>query len=182
MSTPRLAFLVTVSALLLVPACGDTDTPGPSSGGAEAIAFQAGEQPFGGFAFSTGQPDEARLRDLAPKLAGVVSFQMPGENTAYDEAAVVAEAGGTFTSIPVSKATLQDATERKKAYAAFEAAAKEPSKMTWFHCKSGNRVGALWALYRAEVEKQSIEDAIADGKTAGLTKLEPLVREILGAK
>ena len=43
-------------------------------------------------------------------------------------------------------------------------------------------VGALWALYRAEVEGKPVEEAIADGKAAGLTKLEPAVREILGAR
>ena len=171
---------------LALSACGGKDEPTAGGGSADAITFQEGEMPFGGFAVSSGQPDEARLREVAPNVAKVISFRGADENKDYDEAAVVAEVGGTFESIPFPKKSVRDALKdpeaRKKAYAAFEAALKEPSKMTWFHCGSGNRVGALWALYRAEVEGKSVEEAIADGKTAGLTKLEPVVREILGAK
>ena len=169
--------------LILLPlaACGGDEVPTQDGGAPDAIAFRDGEMPFGGFAVSSGQPGEARVREIAPSLARVVSFRMPKENP-YDEAKAVADAGGTFEQIGFTKATLRDAAERKKAYAAFEAAQKEPSKMTWFHCGSGNRVGALWAMYRHEVEKKPLEEAIADGKAAGLTVLEPLVREILGAE
>lgn len=182
MSTTRPAIVLAALLALALPACGSEDGPTPTDSTSDTITFQEGEMPFGGFAFSSGQPSEARLRELAPHVARVVNFRMPDEHDAFDEAAVVAEAGGTYASIPFDVDTLREAEARKRAYAAFDAAAEESSKLTWFHCSSANRVGALWALYRAEVEGKPAEEAIADGRAAGLTKLEPLVREILGVK
>ena len=43
------------------------------------------------------------------------------------------------------------------------------------HCGSGNRVGALLAL-RQSLLGADDEDALAYGKSAGLTGLEPVVR------
>ena len=47
------------------------------------------------------------------------------------------------------------------------------------YCGSGNRVGALLALEAHFVEGRSKEDALAYGLSAGLTRLEPRVRELL---
>ena len=46
------------------------------------------------------------------------------------------------------------------------------------HCASGNRVGALMAL-RASQNGASAEEAMAAGKAAGLTRLEPVVAKRL---
>jgi uncharacterized protein (TIGR01244 family) len=46
------------------------------------------------------------------------------------------------------------------------------------HCASGNRVGALLAL-RKSLSGASDEEAIAYGRDAGMTRLEPVVRERL---
>ncbi len=173
-----------ISALclaLLLAACGGDTQSTTTQQDAETIVFQNGEIPFGGFAFSSGQPSEARLKELAPRVASIVSFRMRDEVKDFDESAVVVRAGGTHKSIPFAKETLKNPMRRQGAYAAFEEAMKS-DKLTWFHCGSGNRVGALWAMYNAEVKKQPLEDSIAEGRKAGLTKLEPLVREILGAK
>lgn len=46
------------------------------------------------------------------------------------------------------------------------------------HCGSGNKAGAMWAFYRA---RQGVPGhlALKEGMEAGLTKAEPLVRELL---
>ncbi len=46
------------------------------------------------------------------------------------------------------------------------------------HCASGNRVGALFAL-REKANGATNEQAIAAGKTAGMTRLEPEVLKVL---
>ena len=50
------------------------------------------------------------------------------------------------------------------------------------HCASGNRVGALFALAMADLRGTTVDEAIAYGKARGLTRLEPVVRELLTAK
>jgi uncharacterized protein (TIGR01244 family) len=47
------------------------------------------------------------------------------------------------------------------------------------YCKSGNRVGALLALQAHFVDGESAEDALQFGLDSGMTRLEPLVRELL---
>ena len=46
------------------------------------------------------------------------------------------------------------------------------------HCASGSRVGALFALRAYFVEGLSSESSLKRGQKAGLTRLEPLVRQI----
>jgi len=48
------------------------------------------------------------------------------------------------------------------------------------HCGTGNRCGAMLALTEAWFRQHSTEDAIAFGKQAGLTGMEPVVRDLLG--
>jgi protein tyrosine phosphatase (PTP) superfamily phosphohydrolase (DUF442 family) len=49
----------------------------------------------------------------------------------------------------------------------------------FLHCGSSNRVGALLALKARFIDGQTAEAALAAGKTAGLTGLEPLVQQLL---
>ena len=48
------------------------------------------------------------------------------------------------------------------------------------YCKSGNRAGALFALKAYYVDDKSAQKALAIGKSAGVTKMEPALREALG--
>ncbi len=47
------------------------------------------------------------------------------------------------------------------------------------HCKSGNRVGAMFALKAFHIDEMEIEEALLIGERAGLTKLAPTVKKIL---
>jgi protein tyrosine phosphatase (PTP) superfamily phosphohydrolase (DUF442 family) len=47
------------------------------------------------------------------------------------------------------------------------------------HCGSGNRAGAILAMKAFHVDGLSAEEALALGRRAGLTKLEPVVKERL---
>ena len=48
------------------------------------------------------------------------------------------------------------------------------------HCGSSNRVGALFAMKAYYVDGLSAEEALVVGQEAGMTRLEPAVREKLG--
>ena len=57
--------------------------------------------------------------------------------------------------------------------------AKRGTEAAVLYCGSGNRVGALIALRAHLIEGIGAEEALALGKEAGLTRLEPKVREAL---
>jgi len=129
-------------------------------------------------AVSTGQPD-AEILALA-KEAGfttVVDMRRPTEDRGMDEAAEVAALGMRYIALPVDGAngvTYDNAAELDKILAAADGP-------VLLHCASGNRVGALHALSK-KMAGASSEDALAAGKAAGLTRLEPVVVERLQEK
>ncbi|MHC4267909.1 MAG: protein tyrosine phosphatase family protein [Planctomycetota bacterium] len=47
------------------------------------------------------------------------------------------------------------------------------------HCKSGQRVGAMFALKAFHIDEKSIQESLAIGERAGLTTLTPIVKKIL---
>ena len=47
------------------------------------------------------------------------------------------------------------------------------------HCKSGERVGAMFALKAFHIDEKEIEEALLIGERAGLIKLTPTVKKIL---
>lgn len=125
-----------------------------------------------------GQPSRACLE--AAQRAGyhtVVNLRPPGEHDEFDEAAAVHALGMEYVCIPV--AGPQDLTA--DAVEALETAlAKAGERPVLVHCKSGNRVGALFALRAGLKTGANVEDALAFGDAAGLTS--PALREAVRAK
>ena len=127
---------------------------------------------------STGQPDEAMLEQLkAAGYVAVVDLRTAAEDRGMDEPAAVEEAGLDYYSLPIAGAK-GTTFENAKALDDLLAGIDGP---VFLHCRSGNRVGALLALTASE-EGASAEEALEIGKTAGLTTLEPVVREKLAAQ
>jgi uncharacterized protein (TIGR01244 family) len=124
---------------------------------------------------SSGQPD-ADILAIAREagFTTVIDLRAASEDRGMDEAAVVEELGMQYVSLPVDGAagvTFENAAALDK----YLADADGP---VFVHCKSGNRVGALFAL-RAAAAGASEEEAVAAGKAAGLGSLEKAVREQL---
>ena len=124
---------------------------------------------------STGQPDQAVLE--AAKDAGfvaVIDLRTEGEDRGLDEAAAVEALGMSYLSLPVAWAagtTFENAAK-------LDAMLSEIDGPVFLHCQSGNRIGALVAL-QAGKDGASVDEAIALGKEAGLTRLEGHVRGML---
>lgn len=81
----------------------------------------------------------------------------------------------SFTRIPVAGAA---GVSREAAERLAEVLGSSDSGAV-VYCKSGNRVGALLALKAHFVDGQNPEDALQFGLDAGMTSLEPLVRDLL---
>ena len=124
---------------------------------------------------STGQPDEAVLASVkAAGFVAVIDMRGPSEARGIDESSAVESLGMTYVSLPVSGSgdvSFENA-------AALDKILSDLDGPVFMHCASGNRVGALMAL-RASQSGASREDALAAGKAAGLTRLEPVVAKRL---
>lgn len=124
---------------------------------------------------SAGQPDEDALAVFAASgYAAVIDLRGPDERRGYDEAARARELGMEYVSLPV---------EGREGIS-FDNAAKLDAHLEQYdapvlvHCGSGNRVGALLAL-RASLAGAEDADALELGRSAGLTRLEAIVKERL---
>jgi uncharacterized protein (TIGR01244 family) len=127
---------------------------------------------------TAGQPTVEQL--AAAQAAGyktIVNLRPAAEVPELDEAAEARKLGFEYVAIPVAGAA--DLTE-EKARQLLALLNDEGKKPMLVHCGSSNRVGALVAVGRAKLEGKGADEALALGKEAGLTSLEPAVRQILG--
>ena len=124
-----------------------------------------------------GQPspeDLAALKEMG--FSTIISLRQPEEDTGYDQPAAVADLGMTFIRIPVGNVDNGlDATTAMN----LRAAINQTSAPVLVHCGSGNRVGAIHALGARYLDGKSIDEALAVGRSTGMTRFEPTVRELL---
>lgn len=124
--------------------------------------------------YSCGQPSPEQLRELSDAgITTIVDLRGPGEND-WDERAVVEGLGMAYCRIPVTGP--EDISE-ENAQRLDEILDGESAQPVLIHCGSGNRVGALYALKAYHCDNCEVEEAVAAGRAAGLTQLEPLVRQ-----
>ncbi|HEX4871280.1 MAG TPA: sulfur transferase domain-containing protein [Nevskiaceae bacterium] len=125
----------------------------------------------------TGGKLEARALP-AVKAAGIqrVIDLLPEAEHDYDEASMVAAVGLAYENLPVAGAAGLNPETVRRFDALLQAGGETP---TLIHCASANRVGALLALRAAWHQGASPEAALDLGRRAGLTKLEPLVQQLL---
>lgn len=125
---------------------------------------------------SSGQPTPVQLEAAAQAgVKTIVNLCAPGE-CGWDEGAVVERLGMHYVAIPVCGAPDVTPANAAKLHAVVADKANYPMVI---HCGSGNRVGALYALSTFHNEGCTLEEAIENGRLAGLTMLEPHVRKCL---
>lgn len=177
------AMAAVAAAPALSAAEGQTAAP-PASGPASSAPATAEDllpnarQPLPHL-LTGGQPSSEQLESLA--AAGyrtVIDLRPEGEKGApADEAERVAALGMRYVRIPIAgTGDLSEETAR----ALDEVLDGEAAYPAVVHCASGNRVGALLALRAAGLDGVAPEAALELGLDAGLTGLEPAVRDLLG--
>jgi len=92
----------------------------------------------------------------------IIDLRTPEEGTEEERAAVEA-AGMTYVNLPIAKGAPSDAQITRLA----ELLEDESAAPLLLHCASGNRVGTVWAIYRAR-KGIPLEIAIEEGRTAGM--------------
>ena len=124
-----------------------------------------------------GQPTPEHFEEAARLgYRTVVNLRGPGEKGSWDEGAKAAELGLDYVEIPVVGAEGISEENARAVAAVLDDPQNLPAMV---HCGSGNRVGALFALMAFHLDGEDPEGALALGLDAGLTSLEPLVREKL---
>ena len=125
-----------------------------------------------------GQPAESDLNDLKNQgYRSIVNLRPQHEPGQIPQAADKAtQLGFDYHHLPIGGPG--DLNEEN--VTRFDALLKDVSMPTLIHCGSSNRVGALFALRAAYVNRKDEVEALQEGRKAGLTALEPVVRQILG--
>jgi len=123
-----------------------------------------------------GQPTEQDIEKL--KAAGVttiINLRTDKEDIGFDEASFVKQQGMNYIHIPV--AGVKGITQENAIK--LDQALKGNSGKTFIHCRSGNRVGGLFALRDYYLLNKNLEEAIQTGNSHGLTGLTSDVKTIL---
>lgn len=124
-----------------------------------------------------GRVDTACL--IAAKVSGVdrvIDLLPESECAGFDEAAACAELGLHYARLPISGA----ADLSRENVSAFDyLLGAPPAAKVLVHCASGNRVGAIYALRAGWLQGKSLPEALALGRAHGLSKLEPVVAQLL---
>ena len=171
--------LVMVAALLAATAACADDAAAPASRpyvDVDSIATVDDVAPVDGLR-AAGQPDAADLRVFRDAgYRAVIDLRGPDEDRGMDEAAVAAELGLDYISLPiVGSEAIKFETARQ-----LDALLKRYDQPVLVHCGSSNRVGALLAL-RQRLDGASESEALDYGRSAGLGRLTPVVEERIAA-
>lgn len=110
-----------------------------------------------------GQPTEAGLRMAAAEgVTTVINLRPPGEASVeelgFDPEALAAELGITLVNVPVNGRDYPFTPER---LAEMTAALDAADGKTLIHCRSGGRVGGIYAAYLSQKEGVDV-DAVLD--------------------
>ena len=123
-----------------------------------------------------GQPSLKELQLLAKSgVKTVINLRSQNEFDGFDEAAEANKLGLKYINIPVAGAsgiTMENAKKLDQALA-------QTDELTFVHCASGNRVGALIALRENLLKGNTIDESIELGKKAGLKSLESKTLETM---
>lgn len=136
------------------------------------VAIPNAKRPLDGV-LTGGAPNEDNLKQAKAQGYQTIVSLLPVEES-QTEAEQATQIGIRFVSIPIGGA--EDLTEAN-ARRLGEILDDPTSRPLILHCASGNRAGALLALYAFYVQHQSADDAIDLGVRAGLSKLRTEVEK-----
>jgi len=126
-----------------------------------------------------GQPDDAQFRELREQgIKTVVNLRGSEEMDSGHQADLLSSLGMLSIHIPVAG---PDGLTREALSAFDRAVAATGDEPALYHCASGNRVGAMFALRAGLLQGKSAEEAMALGRSHGMTGLAEKVEELLEA-
>ncbi len=122
---------------------------------------------LGGKIYFGGQPPEADLKTFSDKgVKVVINLRSDGEleGLGFDEGKTVKGLGMKYHHVPMGR-DVPEPADLKRIFSVLDKAGEAPVLL---HCASSNRVGMIWSIYRAKRSGMSLEEAIAEGRAAGM--------------
>lgn len=166
--------LALICIALLAPAAHaeQADKMGPTYGIANATFPVPG-------VMTSGQPTGEQLQLLAEEgYHTIIDLRQAQEPHGFDEPTAAKDNGMAYVNVPVTPATLDQATIDH-----FLAAMRGATKPVIVHCSTANRVGALFYAWLTLERKEPAEKALEKAKAIGLhspeliEKVQKLVAE-----
>jgi uncharacterized protein (TIGR01244 family) len=111
-------------------------------------------------------------------ITTIIDLRPDQETPDLDEKAVAEQTGLKYRNLPIASPADLTLENVQKFDQLLKNSAQENVLM---HCASGNRVGAMMALRARWLQGKSEEEALAIGKSAGLTGMTDAVKERLAA-
>lgn len=189
---PKIAMLLLFALAAAACAAGPAEeaaSPAGPAGSAETVAVNASSAAIEALEIRNarlpapnlltgGQLSEGQMSALREMGYGTFINLRPADEsgTGWEEKYAAAE-GIEFVRIPVRG--VPDVT-RETAQRLADVMAAAGAEPVVVYCASGNRVGGLLALKAFYLDGKSAEDSLEFGKAAGVTRLEPKIREMLG--
>ncbi len=134
-----------------------------------------------GVFYFAGVPTKEGIDHLAEQgVTLIVSLRTPEamakDPEPFDEEAYARSKGIDFLWLPTTPETLSDETIEQ-----FAQALREHRGKALIHCNSANTAGGLWAAYLAKKRDLPLDEALARGHAAGLSKesMEEAVRRVV---
>jgi protein tyrosine phosphatase (PTP) superfamily phosphohydrolase (DUF442 family) len=113
--------------------------------------------------FTSGQPTNAGFSQLRSMGIETVINVLPLDECDPAEPTIVKVNNMVFFSHPFDPDNLQQETVYD-----FAKTLKYVEKPVLIHCSTGNHVGGLWLSYRVLIEKESIANAVLEGRQIGM--------------
>lgn len=153
----------------------------------EIVAVEVGETPnltaHEGSIYFGGQPTAEDFDLFAERgVETVINLRTTEEleRLGFDEQAAVEAAGMRYVHVPIGREEPSEDTLSRL----MELLEDGESRPVLMHCGSSNRVGYVWGLYQGAQEGKSVDEAVEEGKAAGLrsSTLEQWLRDYLGGR
>jgi len=129
---------------------------------------------------AAGQPTGEQIQLLAEEgYRTVIDLRPPGEPRGFDEPDAAKQSGLAYINIPVTPATLDQATIDR-----FFNALRKAERPVLLHCSNSNRVGGLLYAWLVLEGKESPAKALGKARAAGLSHPEMIekVRKLVAER
>lgn len=144
---------------------------------ADAPTLLNAREPLPGVRTGGVPEDPAIFRILADEGVRLFVDLRSAKDPIGDAPAAAAAAGLAYVAIPIAGEADLDLGAARALDALLDDPARGPAVVA---CSSGNRSGALLAVRAFWLDRLPAEEALELGRRAGLTRLEPSVRTLLG--